>query len=877
MFSYDSPGVYINERESGARPIEASGTSTAAFLGYARTGEAGNAVPIESFKEYTEAFGEISENGNSESDSLAFTAQAYFQNGGRQAYIINVSKGGDYSNRELYAGRKAPVELFTVKAKGVGSHADDLEVWLIPEDGPSSGIFSFRVMRRVEYGLKEEENYRRVDLAPGLPGSLEQVVNDNSKLVNIELASGIEKKVFPSIPDTVSVKFGKTQIIAINDAMGIKLKLLDQYITNSLEFNGLDENDPDSAAVTFQHELNEKTKNSDAPYGLQFECKVIANELCCMLKSTHPEASFEFLNGAGTVLNEQKTPARKDLLAKLITGKESGDLQQAVLSSEINIFDATLLSAKNLDVQIGNEFGRSVVITRMSQRSSLEYIAYDIQQQLRTKQLSLPITILPSVIQKGSYCQIAFGPDVLPGSHLMTNDGKSGDSWLEAQAEEMVWHTPQIATDTELEDLKADFDNSLTLRILANDVEEVSITIGIGGVENIAELTEAIQSGIANLKAEPSPTIIVEAIGNRLLLWDAGDTNTLPKDIAVLASPAGDLLNLTKSRGAFTNALNLLQGGLPIGGRLQGGKNGKKGGVDGYEEALQLLETYPDVSIICLPGHQWGDDGHSRQIIEKTINHARRLGDRMVIVDPPKPTGTGKLWSTENDVRMANLPTSSYSALYYPWVHVPAPRMEYRGNGSSNQVLVPPCGFVAGVWSVTDKERGVWKAPAGVDARLQGVLSLQHDLTNIQGGALNRYGVNVLRNLPGYGGAVVWGGRTLATKTEPQWKYLPVRRTALMIEDSLRENMLWAVHQPNRSELWAALRLNIDAFMNRLFRAGAFQPDAASKAYFVKCGLGSTMSQADIDAGVVRVRVGFAPVKPAEFVVIDIEQITENN
>ena len=427
---------------------------------------------------------------------------------------------------------------------------------------------------------------------------------------------------------------------------------------------------------------------------------------------------------------------------------------------------------------------------------------------------------------------------------------------------------------TTIAELKTKFKEKLELSLNADKVDEpLSIKIDIQDVTNVSKLTENIQSALEPHKflSSPSPNLTVEVVENRLLLWDT------EKNIAVLDSPAGARLNLTKSHMAVTKPLHLLQGELSIGGELKGGKNGKQGQFDDYEEALQELETYPDVSILCLPGHQWSDDGNSRQIIDAAIRHAQRQGDRMVIVDPPEPEAQEKLWRTEIDVRKANLPTSSYSALYYPWFRVPVPRTGSGGNGNSNEVLVPPCGFAAGVWSATDKERGVWKAPAGVDAQVSGISSLQHDLTDSEGGALNRYGVNVFRNLPGYGGSVVWGGRTLATKTEPQWKYLSVRRTALMIEDSLRENMLWAVHQPNRSELWAALRINIEAFLNRLFRAGAFQPDAASEAYFVKCGLGSTMTQGDIDAGIVRVRIGFAPVKPAEFVVIDIEQINENS
>lgn len=870
MLAYDYPGVYINEVESGARPIEATGTSTAAFLGYARTGEAGNAVLIESFKEYTETFGKISDNGNAASDPLAFSVRAFFQNGGRQAYIINVSKGGTCSHKVFYAGRGSNTEeLFTVKARGAGSHADGLEVWLTPEYGPSSGIFSFRVMRRIEYGLREEESYTRVDLSPGLPGSLEQVVNNSSKLVKIELATGLEEKVFPSVS--------------------------------------------------------------------------------------------------------------KDLLAELITGTE--DLPNAVLSSEISRFDASLLHSKNLDLRIGSEFGRSLTLSGMSRNLSLRYVASVIQEQLRTKDLPLPKAIAPFVTQMDSYCKIAFGPNALSGSKLTTDNSIN---WLEPLTGEMAWRTPRILSDadknaamnimcyktdgseellpefefkgenitdlisrfnseavgrlkfefipnaftititgdgdynefkimdlpnksnkpslarvlrlfdegnetgkisditsgaiTTIDELERKCEGELKLSLNAENVDKtLSININIQNenenVTNVSELTEIIQSALEphNFLSSPSPGLTVEVVENRLLLWDT------EKNIAVLDSPAGARLNLTESHRAVTKPLHLLQGELSIGGELKGGKNGKQGQFDDYEEALQELETYPDVSILCLPGHQWSDNGNSRQIIYAAIRHAQRQGDRMVIVDPPKPKPQEKLWRTENDVRNAYLPASSYSALYYPWFRVPVPRTGSGGNGNSNEVLVPPCGFAAGVWSATDKERGVWKAPAGVDAQVSGISSLQHDLTDSEGGALNRYGVNVFRNLPGYGGSVVWGGRTLATKTEPQWKYLSVRRTALMIEDSLRENMLWAVHQPNRSELWAALRINIEAFMNRLFRAGAFQPDAASKAYFVKCGLGSTMTQGDIDAGIVRVRIGFAPVKPAEFVVIDIEQINENS
>lgn len=130
------------------------------------------------------------------------------------------------------------------------------------------------------------------------------------------------------------------------------------------------------------------------------------------------------------------------------------------------------------------------------------------------------------------------------------------------------------------------------------------------------------------------------------------------------------------------------------------------------------------------------------------------------------------------------------------------------------------------------------------------------------------------RGLPSFG-AVIWGARTLATNAEPPWRYIPVRRTAIMIEQSIYNGIQWAVFEPNDHRLWSSLRVNVGAFMDNLFRAGAFQGEKASDAYFVRCGLGDTMAQDDIDRGQVIVVVGFAPLKPAEFVIVRIQQKTQ--
>lgn len=185
-----------------------------------------------------------------------------------------------------------------------------------------------------------------------------------------------------------------------------------------------------------------------------------------------------------------------------------------------------------------------------------------------------------------------------------------------------------------------------------------------------------------------------------------------------------------------------------------------------------------------------------------------------------------------------------------------------------------PSGVIAGVYATTDSSRGVWKAPAGIQATLNGVQSLVYKMTDAENGELNPLGVNCLRTFPVFG-QVLWGARTLvgADAQANSWKYVPVRRTALFLEQSLYQGTQWVVFEPNDEPLWASIRLNLGSFMQTLFLQGAFQGTTPAQAYFVKCD-SETTTQTDIDNGIVNILVGFAPLKPAEFVVIQIQQMS---
>ncbi len=285
-------------------------------------------------------------------------------------------------------------------------------------------------------------------------------------------------------------------------------------------------------------------------------------------------------------------------------------------------------------------------------------------------------------------------------------------------------------------------------------------------------------------------------------------------------------------------------------------------GKDGNKKGLYAFKQYGDiVNLLCIPPYSSGDV--DRDVLEKAASYC--LEHRgLLIVDPP----TG--WNSKDTATAGPsdvMTVSKNAALFFPRIKKSNPLRD-------NQVEeFAACGVIAGVMARTDATRGVWKAAAGLEARLMGVVEPSISLTDAENGELNPLGVNCLRRLPAAGN-VVWGARTMVgdDRLADQWKYVPVRRTALFIEESLYRGSQWAVFEPNDEPLWAQLRLNIGTFMNGLFRQGAFQGKSPSEAYFVKCDA-TTTTQAEIDRGIVQIVVGFAPLKPAEFVILYIQQI----
>jgi uncharacterized protein len=289
------------------------------------------------------------------------------------------------------------------------------------------------------------------------------------------------------------------------------------------------------------------------------------------------------------------------------------------------------------------------------------------------------------------------------------------------------------------------------------------------------------------------------------------------------------------------------------------GSDGDEPQTNDYVQALSLLDTVRDVSLIAVPGI--GDPA----LADAGMGYCRTrpLSDCFFIADMDRFDDELDEAITYRDA--INVP-NSYGAVYFPWL-----RMLDPTGATAEPIAVPPSGFVAGIYARIDGSRGVWKAPAGTEALVNGAVGVITELRDVEQGLLNNANksVAVIRRFPS-AGLVLWGART--QNNDPEYRYISVRRTAIMLRKSIYDGIQWAVFEPNDEPLWAALRLNIGSFMMTLFRQGAFQGSTPSQAFFVKCD-SETTTQADIDNGIVNVLVGFAPLKPAEFVVVKISQM----
>jgi Bacteriophage tail sheath protein len=377
-------------------------------------------------------------------------------------------------------------------------------------------------------------------------------------------------------------------------------------------------------------------------------------------------------------------------------------------------------------------------------------------------------------------------------------------------------------------------------------------------LQDVAQRLQVAVRALRNTAAYRDFTATADVAGGPRLILRSGTPGT-GSSVNVLASGADPL----------AGTLGLLAGATATAGvdtPLAGGDAQKITAATTYasyvptganRQGIYALDEVEIFNLMVLPG----------------ITDAATLADTAAycearraffIVDSPFDTDVAHM---ENKIMGPSLPKSRNAGVYYPYIRIA------DSLNAGRLKTMPPSGAIAGIYARTDTTRGVWKAPAGTDATVVGALGIEYTLTDDQNGVLNPLGVNCIRSLPTFG-IVSWGARTLrgSDAEADEYKYVPVSRMALFLEESLYRGLQWVVFEPNDEPLWAQIRLNVGAFLQGLFRQGAFAGRSARDAYFVKCDSETTTST-DQALGRVNIVVGFAPLRPAEFVIIQLQQI----
>lgn len=398
-----------------------------------------------------------------------------------------------------------------------------------------------------------------------------------------------------------------------------------------------------------------------------------------------------------------------------------------------------------------------------------------------------------------------------------------------------------------------------------------ALPAGEGGGELTVETADASEGGDDLFK------LIVRNGGREAEVFDNLSLRRGPRHAATVVKESSALIALEEVKGASAlvpakGARVVLGGGGSAQAVAQESLPARISPADYVGDTADRtgfagLEAIENVTMLCVPdlmaAYQSGavDLDGVKAVQLAMIAHCELMADRVAILDPPPGLGAQQVRDWRVDVAGYD---SKYAALYWPWIRVVDP---VKGRPE----LVPPSGYVAGVWARSDETRGVHKAPA--NEVLRGVVDLETNITRGEHDQLNPVAVNCIRAFPGQG-IRVWGARTLSS--DPEWRYLNVRRLFNFVEKSILDGTNWVVFEPNDRFLWGSVRRTITMFLRRVWRSGALSGRTPEEAFFVKCDEENNPPE-NQDAGMLTVDIGIAPVKPAEFIVFRVSQYSQGS
>lgn len=996
MPTYLHPGVYIEEISGGARPIEAVGTSTAAFVGIAEKGPIDEARFVTNFTEFQQIYGGYVADSDLGKSYLAYSVYHFFQNGGSACYVVRVEDGA--KTAELKLDTTEGVHTLTAKAVSPGLWGNKLKVAVQQPGTTSEEGFNLYVLK----GDEIVESYEDLSMVDSSAFFVDRITKrslyirttsvdlpdtpkftgkrDLSGNVNLQNVRNIKLQIDDFGPYTIDCSAGAANVAAVT-ANEIR-----DNINKAFEN---DVRDPVASVAANRIVITSPTALADskivftAPGSRDATYDIFGLEESSWLVTGNPEtiaqalglaqpdttAARELILALGTAANQTITLAIGDSLFTVVSKINAGlgsnvaytDGEHLVLSAVEDITIRRPDAAHRTDVNhvLGANFYSYVHVGSGTERARIEgtaTIAAAVNGRLRLKIDTAPSFVVNFTGQSTAEAVAATineayqtasksrrnVAEALSGNKIALNSINTGANGRIIVAS----HTGVDAAGIVLGAAAYQNDNDFFIPAELQSVARLDGTTeffgtGIGAELADVQLRMAADGSPAQLTTPSNALTTMETLfldhfsdvvpWNHRLLARVTATSVTVHMIAASLSHTPELrfsIPLTSDTDETTDQcapaaiyhaayLHLFGDQAPFHGngymrpeysyttRLPDNRPAATVLVSGEEldfsqslllrdgdqdrsnenrlrdltlgsmalvtSGLTLLNKLTDVSLLVIPGWSKMSDAVAKSLIDGGIGYcdkmrpaqARPLRDIFYITAPPASVDDP---TKAKDFVRSQISTTSaggHVAIYYPWITVNDPI-----GTDSPTISVPPVGAIAGLYATIDNRRGVWKAPAGTEAGLAGVISVADQVNDVKQDLLNPYGVNVIRRIPG-AGIVSWGARTLATN--PEWKYIPVRRTAIMMEVSIYEGIQWAVFEPNDEPLWSSLRLNINAFMMTLFRSGAFQGRTPEEAFFVKCDA-ETTTQQDIDLGRVNILVGFAPLKPAEFVIVKISQ-----
>jgi phage tail sheath protein FI len=415
------------------------------------------------------------------------------------------------------------------------------------------------------------------------------------------------------------------------------------------------------------------------------------------------------------------------------------------------------------------------------------------------------------------------------------------------------------------EDIKASLKNNIKGADNNDTLGVEALTPGRHGNFIIIDIAAATDAEAEHFNLVVKKTEMVAGVATDVVKETYENCSMLEE---ITGAPNPNHVEILTAGSAFVSVSDLDSDIRPVNGsyKLTGGEDKLEDidfiGDEASQTGLHAFDAVDDISIVAIP-----DKAGDREVILSAMTYCENRGDCFFVAD----CGIAMTPTTVKDFKMAtgqwqgeNAFNSSFGALYYPWIKVVDPL-------SGGTKLTPPSGAIVGTYSNSDVKRGVHKAPAGTnEGYLNSAMGIERIVTKGEHDTLNPDGINVIRSFPGIG-IVVWGARTVSTDSE--WRYVNVRRLFLFIEESIDEGTQWVVFEPNEMSLWGSVKRNITAFLMNVWRSGALFGNTPDEAFFVKVDEENNPPEVR-DAGQLIIEVGVAPVKPAEFVIIRIQQKT---